>query len=196
MGNKKTLILLVLVLGVLIAGALALYNGFSQNMEQDRLATTPVQTTETTGTVETTESLAPDFTVYDAEGNVYRLSDFRGKPVVLNFWASWCGPCKSEMPDFEAAYQKYKDSVHFLMVNLTDGMQETQKSAAAFIAQSGYTFPVYYDTELSAATAYSVWSIPTTYFLDAAGHLVTWGSGALDATLIEKGIGMILTDPA
>ena len=190
MENKKSFIILTAVLALLLVGAFVLYNSLADRQQPDQLATNPTQTENTEQ--ETVLSPAPDFTVYDIDGKAWSLPDFRGKPVVLNFWASWCGPCKSEMPDFEKVYAKYGDRVHFLMINLTDGAQETVRSASEFISQSGYTFPVYYDTDIVAASNYSVWSIPATYFIDAQGYGVAWGSGALDLATIEKGISMIL----
>jgi hypothetical protein len=95
------------------------------------------------------------------------------------------------MPDFQAAYEQYGEEIHFLIVNLTDGAQETVDSAKSFIAKQGYTFPVYYDTAISAAMAYGVSSIPVTYFIDAKGDLVAYGRGALDAATLQKGIDMI-----
>ena len=87
--------------------------------------------------------MAPDFTVYDREGNAVNFSDFAGKPVVINFWATWCGYCVKEMPSFEKAYQEFGDEVVFMMINVTDGFQETKEAAAEFIEEKGYTFPVY-----------------------------------------------------
>ena len=109
-----------------------------------------------------------------------RLSDLRGKPVVVNFWASWCSPCKREMPDFEDAFLTYGEDVHFMMVNITDGRRETVETAKAFIEEAGYIFPVYYDTELNAAITYGVNSIPASYFVDAEGHAVTYAAGVLN----------------
>lgn len=134
----------------------------------------------------------PDFTVYDLEGNEVHLSDFVGKPIVLNFWASWCSPCKSEMPDFNQAYLDYGDEVNFLMVNMTDGNRETVDSASAFIEEQGYVFPVFYDTKLSAALTYGAYALPTTYFIDAEGYAVAWAQSALSAENLQKGLDMIL----
>lgn len=134
---------------------------------------------------------APDFTVYGRSGAKLKLSDFYGKPIVLNFWASWCGPCKMEMPDFDAVFQERGEEIHFLMVNLTDGRSETPETAADFIDREGYTFPIYFDTDQDAAMTYGVYSIPTTYFLDAEGYGVAMATGAIDRATLERGIEMI-----
>lgn len=136
---------------------------------------------------------APDFTVLDGEGNPVKLSDFRGKPVILNFWASWCPPCKSEMPDFDAAYAEYGEEIQFVMVNLTDGYQETVESAQAFLLDSGYSFPVYFDTELEAAIAYAATSIPVTYLIDADGNLMGQARGAISGETLAQGIRILLS---
>ena len=134
----------------------------------------------------------PNFTVYTMDGEEVQLSDFLGKPIVLNFWASWCGPCKAEMPDLEAAWQAYGEDIQFVTVNLTDGRQETVESATAYIAQQGYTFPVYYDTAMSAAQAYGVNSIPRTYFIDAEGTLVSAVKQMITAQQLQEGIDALL----
>ena len=136
-------------------------------------------------------SKAPDFTVYDLEGNPVQLSGFFGKPIVLKFWASWCGPCHSEMPEFQKKYEELGEEIQFLMINMTDGQRETPSVAYEFIFGEGYTFPVYYDTDMDAAMTYEVYSLPTTVFIDAQGNIVAQATGALDAATLQRGIDMI-----
>ncbi len=128
---------------------------------------------------------APDFAVLDSEGNTVRLSDFAGKPVVVNFWATWCGPCKSELPAFDAAYHTYGDEIVFMMVNLTDGQRETVDGVKAFVSQNDYSFPVYYDTEYNASNAYGVYSVPLTVFITEDGNVQNAQIGAMSADVLE-----------
>lgn len=194
MKNKKTLFILVLVFVLLIGGASILYRQLGQSLTPKQfIAQEPSQTQEQ-GT-DDSKTQAPDFTVYDAEGNEVRLSDFFGKPIVLNFWASWCGPCQMEMPEFHEKYLELGDSMHFLMVNTTDGLRETVDTASAFIAENAYTFPVFYDTQTDAASAYSAYSLPTTFFIDAEGYAIAQAVGAIDMATLQRGIDLITETP-
>jgi thiol-disulfide isomerase/thioredoxin len=148
----------------------------------------------THGDEEITTDAAPDFTVYNKEGKSVKLSDMKGKPVVLNFWASWCPPCKSEMPDFDEICKEFDGKVTFMMVNLTDGVQETVESARNFIHMMEYSFPVYYDTSMEASNVYGIQSIPTTFFIDAEGKLIAYANGAMDGETLKRGIGMIYAE--
>lgn len=141
-------------------------------------------------TAEPERMKAPDFTVQDMDGKEVKLSDFIGRPVVINFWASWCPPCKYEMPEFEKVYQELGGDVAFLMIDLVDGQRETKEKGAEYVQSQGFTFPVYYDFG-EAATAYGVRSIPTTYFIDAGGYLIAGAQTAIDAETLHKGIALI-----
>lgn len=200
MNRKKTPLIIAAVLALLLSGAYVLYNNLSDDREMDRLA---IKNEENQGedreennqmenNQEAEKTAAPDFVVYDGSGNQVSLSDFKGKPVILNFWASWCGPCKMEMPDFDEVYKQYGRDIHFLMVNLTDGRQETVALATEFLEKRDYSFPVYFDKDSDAATTYGVYSIPTTYFIDAEGNFVAQGNGALDKDTLLKGIELIM----
>lgn len=209
MNNKKGLLILVLVFAVVIGGAYALYSHFGDALTLDPLSTQspqsvettapstapkdtePASEPETTGETQAEQTQAPDFTVYDAQGNAVHLSDFFGKPIVLNFWASWCGPCKMEMPDFQAKYLELGEEVQFLMINMTDGSRETVKGASEFVAGEGYTFPVFYDTRSSAAMTYGVYSLPTTFFIDGEGNVIAYANRSIDAATLQRGIDMI-----
>ena len=184
MRGKITSILIV-VLAIFLTGVLGSCSNVNSDTGKNDLGTP--KTTEKTH--ETTP--APNFTMLDYDGNEVKLSDFKGKPVVLNFWARWCGPCKSEMPDFDEVYQEYKDQISFMMVNLTDGTRETMANAKAYVDGKGYRFPVYFDTKSEGAIAYGVYSIPTTCFINANGDVVAYASGALSKEGLQQGIDMI-----
>ena len=136
---------------------------------------------------------APDFTVQDAGGKDVSFSEFKGKPVVLNFWASWCPPCKSEMPDYEKMYQEYSaKGVAFVMVNMTDGSRETVAGAQKFLKDNGYTFPAYFDVKQSAAGAYGISAIPDSVFIDKNGTVVNAFTGVIDADTMKTNLEAIL----
>ncbi len=196
MKNKNTLFVLVLVFVLLILGAYVLYDRFGQGLNPPQLV---VQQTETRDVSQPTQGetqppelvKAPDFTVYTQDGEAVQLSDYIGKPIVLNFWASWCGPCKMEMPDFQKQYEQLEGAVHFLMINMTDGSRETVDSASAFIQKQGYTFPVFFDTQSYAAMTYGVYSLPTTYFINADGYAVAQATGAINEETLQRGIALL-----
>ena len=116
------------------------------------------------------------------------------KLIFVDCYTSWCGPCKMEMPDFNEKYLEIGEEVQFLIINMTDGSRETIETASAFIAEQGYSFPVFYDTDQDASAIYGVYSLPTTYFIDAEGNAIAQATGAIDEGTLQRGIDMIISD--
>ena len=186
--NKKSLIIGLVVLAVVIVASTFAYNALAPEASTSNLREETTSSTQQ----EEEDVKAPDFTAVNAEGEEVSLSSFEGKPVVLNFWASTCGPCKSEMPGFQAAYEELGDQVNFVMVNIPGFNGETEDRAKAFLAENGYTFPVLFDTSGMAAQLYGISSIPQTFFLDEQGYVVIMSSGALPEESLQQGLDMIL----
>ena len=134
---------------------------------------------------------APDFTVEDYDGNKIKFSDMIGKPVVVNFWASWCPPCKSEMPVFNDMYEEFGGDIHFMMIDAVDGSRETKKTGSKYISDKGYTFPVYYDVNQDALMKYGIRAFPTSIFIDSEGYVAAGVEGAIDEATLRRGIELI-----
>lgn len=205
--NKKKIIVFALCAVLFFAAAFFGYNYLSENYvpENDNTLSGASSGSEQESAQSTSESsaaasseeddevvMAPDFVVYDAEGSPVSLSDFDGKPVVINFWATWCGYCVREMPAFEKAFAQYGEEVVFMIINVTDGMSETKEEAVAFIEENGYTFPVYYDTDLSATYAYGAYSLPATGFITPSGVFAGGQMGAMDEETLFAYIEQLL----
>ena len=108
---------------------------------------------------------APDFELKSLTGEKKHLADYQGKVVVLNFWATWCGPCKDEMPFFQEIYERYGSEIAVLAVN----NQETVDKVSPFVEELGLTYEILMDNDGSVATQYQVIGFPTTYFIDPNG---------------------------
>ncbi len=124
--------------------------------------------------------LARDIVLTDMSGKQVSLDSFKGKTVVLNFWATWCPPCRGEMPEFDELnkeFQKTGEAV-LLAVNLTDGKRETPERVAEFLRETGYTMTVLLDEKQEAASFFGVRYIPTTFILDKDGRLAGQIQGA------------------
>ena len=199
--KKKTLLITLFVLLAVLGVAAALYPKLSAGMQTQQLATTPTApATEPTADAapetapaeepEATEPepvAAPDFTVQDWDGNEVKFSDYVGKPIVLNFWAQWCGPCQMEMPEFNAAYVRLGGEVTFLMVHEGAAGDDVKEK----VTEGGYTFPVVFDVDSSAGNLYGITAFPTTFFIDKEGNLQAYYMGAMDADLLQQGLDLI-----
>ncbi|MDK7664784.1 TlpA disulfide reductase family protein [Cytobacillus oceanisediminis] len=133
-------------------------------------------------------NLAPDFELTDMEGNPVKLSDYRGKAVLLNFWASWCPPCRAEMPHMEKLYNKYKDeNFDILAVNLTN-TEKNSGDAEKFVKELRLTFTIPMDVKGEAGSDYNIMAYPTSYFIDSDGVIREKVLGALNEEYMEKEI--------
>lgn len=214
--RKIGLIVIAALLVVLLAGGTMLYNTLVETagMPAERTpvvdpaqtaenaqapaqtdapaaTTVPQQKAEVAGPMPK-QNLAAVFTVYGDDGTAVRLGDMRGKPTVVNFFASWCGPCQMEMPHFDEAYKAYGEEINFMMVNLCAFGNDTKEKAKAMVENGGWSFPVYFDTEGDAALKYNVRSMPTTIFVSADGELMQTRIGMMSAAQLESDIGALM----
>jgi cytochrome c biogenesis protein CcmG/thiol:disulfide interchange protein DsbE len=139
------------------------------------------------------ENAAPDFTLPALDGAPLTLSTLRGKPVIINFWATWCPPCRRELPALQAAFETYQDQIGFVAVDV----KESPDKVVAFVDELGLTFPVVTDEAGQVSdVAYEVRGIPTTFFVDANGVIVTRHVGPLDEADIDRYLEPLLAAPA
>jgi cytochrome c biogenesis protein CcmG/thiol:disulfide interchange protein DsbE len=125
--------------------------------------------------------MAPAIALPTFAGDTIALSDFRGQPLVVNYFASWCPPCLSEMPGFEQVYQRYKGNVAFLGINLTDDPNYGE----AVVEYTGITYPVVRDEDGSSFTAFGAFGMPTTVFISPDGRILELYTGLLEADRLE-----------
>lgn len=134
---------------------------------------------------------AVDFELEDQYGNIHRLEDYRGKTIFLNFWATWCPPCKAEMPDIQKLYEKSstegEDAVIVLGVAAPNmGQEGSEEEIAAFMEEKGYTYPVLMDTEGELFASYGIMSFPTTFMIDRDENVFGYVSGMLSADMMDS----------
>ena len=131
--------------------------------------------------------VAPDFTLTTVTGETVQLSALRGQPVVLNFWATWCGPCQREMPALEASSQRFAGQVLFLAVD----QGESQAVVQSYLDELGVTFTVPLDIDMSVGDRYQVLGMPTTFFVDAEGVIRQVWMGEMNAVILAEGVAKI-----
>lgn len=169
-------------LGLLIGGLvlLALVSGYNHFQTSDKGRTSiPNQPTGS-------GKIAPDFTLTDLAGQSVKLSDFKGKIVVLNFWASWCPPCKAEMPDLEQIAQDFRSSPDriLLAVNLTDGTREKESDARNYVTNNHFSMRVLLDHKGQIADDYGITGIPATFIIDRQGNIYQTIKGSTNRATI------------
>lgn len=137
---------------------------------------------------------APDFTLKNLEGETINLSDFKGQPVLINFWATWCGPCRIEMPIIDAMYQKYKDEG---FVVLAVDVQESITIVQSFVNSMGLTFPILLDlTGEIADGPYRIRAFPTSYFVGRDGEITAAHRGMMTEPIMQRYMDQVLATQA
>lgn len=134
-----------------------------------------------------------DFTLTDQYGVTHTLSDYQGKTVVLNFWATWCPPCRAEMPDIQNIYEDYEstedDSVVILGIAAPgQGQEQNEEGITSFLTENGYTYPVLMDTDGTVFGSYGIYSYPTTFFINTDGKVFGYINGQMNQSILEDAI--------
>lgn len=136
-------------------------------------------------------NLAPDFELQTLAGETYKLSDLRGKKVIVNFWATWCPPCRLEMPEMEEFYSKYKiEGIEILAINLTQE-EKNRADVQEFIKEFGITFPVPMDEKGEIGRLYYISSIPTSFVIDTQGVIREKIVGPMTFDWMKRTLGSI-----
>lgn len=181
MNQKVKLLRTIAFLAIILVGAFFFY----KQQSLDHSNTLPNEEENTV--------LAVDFNVQDEDGkNVYLSSFYDGKPIIINFWASTCPPCRAEMPDYQTLYNQYHDKVHFVMIDCVGSLGETKADGQRFVEENGYTFPILYDVNQNAISAYGIRSFPTTYVINGQQELVAGGTGMIDLTSVTNFLNELL----
>jgi len=157
-----------------VSGALS-----STETQEEATETEPEEEEEAAEEVKTIPAI--DFTLKDQYGNTHTLSDYKGKTVFLNFWATWCSPCRAEMPDIQKLYEEFQqEDVVILGVAAPNlGREKSEEGIKGFLEENGYTYPVVMDTEAEAFQAYGINSFPTTFMIDKDGNVFGYIPGQL-----------------
>jgi thiol-disulfide isomerase/thioredoxin len=133
--------------------------------------------------------IAPDFTLLDLEGKEVRLGEFRGKVVFVNFWATWCPPCRAEMPDIESLYQEHKDKG---LVVIGIDISESEATVRQFVQRGGYSWTFVLDSDGAVAASYNIRAIPTSFFIDREGVIQAVNIGAMTKKGIEATLAEVI----
>ena len=157
-----------------VSGALS-----STETQEEATETEPEEEEEAAEEVKTIPAI--DFTLKDQYGNTHTLSDYKGKTVFLNFWATWCSPCRAEMPDIQKLYEEFQqEDVVILGVAAPNlGREKSEEGIKGFLEENGYTYPVVMDTDAEAFQAYGINSFPTTFMIDKDGNVFGYIPGQL-----------------
>lgn len=136
---------------------------------------------------------SPRFELQGLSGESFSLADLNGKPALINFWASWCGPCRKEAPELVRLYEQYKDQIAFYAINMT--ADDSIAGAKAFVEEFKLPFPILMDENGAVTAQYRVKSIPTTFFVDGRGTIQSITTGLVASDSLEKQILQAINAP-
>ena len=180
----------VMLLGVAVFIAWSLGQQ-ARNGESGNGGVSPVDQGGAVRTAPKTGALAPDFTLVDVRtSKPLQLSALRGKPVLLNFWGTWCPPCRAEMPELQKLYDKYKDQVDFVGVSM--GPRDEPMGVNQFVKLNNYTWTFIHDPDAAVSINYQVTGVPSTYFIDKNGLIRYVHVGGADAPILQTGLDKAL----
>ncbi|MGI5825440.1 MAG: cytochrome c biogenesis protein CcdA [Bacillota bacterium] len=181
--------ILLIIMGIMTMTGLM--NGITDSLG-DAAETEQQQETEEKQQESAEAFPAPDFSLTDQNGDLHKLSDYKGKTVLLNFWATWCPPCKREMPDIQSLYEQYGSNQGDLIVigvaGPNQGREGSSEEITKFLTEKSYTFPVVMDETGEIFQQYSIAAFPTTFLIDAAGNIYGYVEGALTAEMLEDAV--------
>lgn len=204
MQGKKGLAIALLLLVAVIVIAVIAYQGLASSASSGPSINQENSSQATSASSKTAENLAadtsaentdsataasalPNFSVQDRQSNTVELASMQGKPTFVCFWATWCPPCNAEAPHIQKLYETYGDRINIMMINVTDGDQDTPEIVEEWIAENGYTYPIYLDEGLEASNACMVYYLPTSFVLDSQGNILSSFSGTISE---EDGINL------
>ena len=159
---------------------------------QQPVATTIAERQQLIAAMPKVGSLAPDFTAATLDGRSVTLSQLRGHAVVINFWASWCVPCRAEAPEFQRAYEQHHGD-GLTVLGVYDALSDSRDNAQAFVKEFNMGYPIPLDVDGKVSDAYRVPGLPTTFFIDAQGVIRNLIMGQLDRADLAQGLEMIKT---
>jgi peroxiredoxin len=185
---RKNIIVIVILLGLVGWG---IYDTSKKNDERQASLASSEQTME--GIDDSSLSIginqgniAPDFELDSLDGKILKLSDFRGQKVIVNMWATWCPPCRAEMPDMQKFYDKYKDeNTTVIAINMTTSEKSVDR-IPEFLDEFGITLPVLLDKQNKIGEIYQVYALPTSYIIDSQGIIQQKVTGPMNYEMMEK----------
>jgi cytochrome c biogenesis protein CcmG, thiol:disulfide interchange protein DsbE len=177
------------IVGTLAVGAIIIGIVWLINTQGAVTSQAITLTADASGPAPRVDQPAPDFQLRTLDGQTVSLSDYRGRPVWISFWASWCPPCRAENPDIQEMYQKYQAQG---LVILAPAIGEDEGAVSGYVRRTGLTFTIGLDSSTQIAANYRIVGIPTHFFVDGDGVLRAWRIGSMNTKTMEQNLALIM----